>query len=256
MCESAESWGQGAANGKRPMDHNSDPYRQEASPAIPAGGVYQGAPISVLHAGEHVLRSLESRRSVGQGFLSEPGPGREELFRILSIATCVPDHGNLEPWRLIVFSDDTRIAVGERLSAAYRHENNSMELHRLEKFANSVCRAFSHTPLTVLVISSPSLMTKIPIAEQEASAAAVCMNMLNAVHAYGFGAKWVTGWAASSSGAAAVYGLNTHERVVGIIHIGTPTEYPKERKRPDLNRIVRYNPIVEGTNSTTKRNLT
>lgn len=236
------------------MSHDSNPFGQEASPVIPVRDVSQDAPNSVLPACEHVLRSLESRRSVGQGSLSEPGPGREELFRILSIATCVPDHGNLEPWRLIVFSGDTRIAVGERLSAAYRHENKSMDLHRLERFSNSLYRAFSHTPLTVLVISSPSFMTKIPVSEQEASAAAVCMNMLNAVHAYGFGANWVTGWAASSTSAAAVYGLNPHERVVGIIHIGTPMEYPKKRKRPDFKRIVRYNLIEERTNSTAKSN--
>lgn len=193
----------------------------------------------VLPAGEHVLRSLESRRSVGQGFLAAPGPTEAELRRILTIAMRVPDHGKLEPWRLLVFSGEARLQASERLSAIYREEHHFMEPERLEKFAGAMSRVFSYAPLVVLVISSPSLLAKIPVREQEASAAAVCMNMLNAAHAFGFGATWVTGWAADSEGATAFYGLDRHERVIGIIHIGTPTERPNDRPRPDLARIVR-----------------
>ncbi len=194
----------------------------------------------VLPAGEHALRLLETRRSVGQGFLAAPGPSEEELQRILAIATRVPAQGKLEPWRLLVFSGEARLAAGERLSAIYRQEHHFMEPERLEKFAGAMSRVFSYAPLVVLVISSPSVLAKIPVREQEASAAAVCMNMLNAAHAYGFGATWVTGWAADSAGAAEIYGLERHERVIGIVHIGTPTERPDDRPRPDLARIVRH----------------
>jgi len=122
-----------------------------------------------------------------------------------------------------------------------------MEPERLDKFAGVMSRVFSHAPLVVLVIGSPDVLAKIPVREQEASAAAVCMNLLHAAHAYGFGASWVTGWAADSEGAARLYGLDRHERVVGIVHIGTPTERPNDRPRPDLGRVVRYwSPDGEG----------
>lgn len=208
----------------------------------------QAATDFVLPAGEHVLRSLESRRSLGQGFLAAPGPNEDELHRILTIATRVPDHGKLEPWRLLIFSGEARIQAGERLSEIYRSEHDFMEPERLEKFTGAMRRVFSYAPLVVLVISSPSVLAKIPVREQEASAAALCMNMLNAAHAYGFGATWVTGWAADSAGATEFYGLDRHERVIGIIHIGTPTERPGDRPRPDLGRIVRYWSPDGGTN--------
>jgi hypothetical protein len=43
---------------------------------------------------------LRTRRSVGIGFLAEPGPNAAELEEILTIGTRVPDHGKLAPWRL------------------------------------------------------------------------------------------------------------------------------------------------------------
>lgn len=213
---------------------DAHPGADEAIVAPPADGGY------FLPAGEYALRSLETRRSVGAGFLSAPGPSAEELRRILAIATRVPDHGKLEPWRLLVFSGESRLQAGERLAAIYRREHHLMEPERLDKFAGVMSRVFSYAPLVVLVISSPSALAKVPVREQEASSAAVCMNLLNAAHAYGFGASWVTGWAADSEGAAALYGLDRHERVIGIIHIGTATERPNDRPRPDLDRLVRH----------------
>ena len=45
---------------------------------------------------------LLTRRSVGIGFLKEPGPTPDELAQILTIGTRVPDHGKITPWRLVV----------------------------------------------------------------------------------------------------------------------------------------------------------
>ena len=46
-------------------------------------------PDIVLPTGEHVLRALESRRSVAAGLVMTPGPNEEELHRILTIAARV-----------------------------------------------------------------------------------------------------------------------------------------------------------------------
>lgn len=194
----------------------------------------------VLPAGEETLRMLETRRSVGNMFLTAPGPNRDELERMLAIASRVPDHGRLEPWRFLLFEGEARAEVGRRLSEAYRVDYHFREPEKLEKFAGAVARLFTYAPLVVLVISRPDVFAKVPVREQEASAAAVCMNLLNAAHAYGFGATWLTGWSADSPSAGQVYGLENGEKVIGIIHVGTPTEPPVERPRPDLARIVKH----------------
>ncbi len=57
-----------------------------------------------------VVDYLKTRRSVGIGFLKDPGPTPEQLREIITIGVRVPDHGKFEPWRLIVIEGDARIA--------------------------------------------------------------------------------------------------------------------------------------------------
>src|SRR5690606_3579680 len=96
----------GAGDGTRLMEHDIhlQQARDEADPVAAKADF-------VLPTGEHVLRALESRRSVATGLLTTPGPNEEELHRILTIATRVPDHGKLEPWRLLMFEGEARLAA-------------------------------------------------------------------------------------------------------------------------------------------------
>jgi nitroreductase len=67
----------------------------------------------------NLLHCLETRRSVKPAGLSEPGPNPDELRRLLTVASRVPDHGALVPWRFILFQGDARQAACAQLAAAY-----------------------------------------------------------------------------------------------------------------------------------------
>ena len=60
---------------------------------------------------------LLTRRSVGIAFLKDPGPSSAEMEQMLTIATRVPDHGKLTPWRLMVIEGEARVRAGEKLAA-------------------------------------------------------------------------------------------------------------------------------------------
>ena len=45
---------------------------------------------------------LKTRRSVPPAFLTEPGPNAGQLETLLTIASRVPDHGKLAPWRFVI----------------------------------------------------------------------------------------------------------------------------------------------------------
>jgi nitroreductase len=157
---------------------------------------------------------------------------------MLAYACRAPDHGALEPWRFIVIEGDARRSASERLSQCYAIENAGMEASKLEKFTAIMARVFCAAPVVVIVVSRPDRNAKIPVFEQELSAGAVCMNLLTAAHAMGFGANWVTGFAAQSEGARVALGVAAGEKIAGVIHIGTARERPAERKRPDLDAIT------------------
>jgi nitroreductase len=92
--------------------------------------------------------------------------------------------------------------------------------------------------VVVAVVSRVVPHAKIPDWEQELSAGAVCMNLLNAANALGFGASWLTGWCAFDRRILDALGLNASERIAGYIHVGAPKETPADRPRPDLAAVV------------------
>jgi len=91
------------------------------------------------------------------------------------------------------------------------------------------------------VIAAPKPVEKIPQIEQLLSAGALCMNILHAATASGWGACWLTGWPAHDPVfAARAFGCGGGETVAGIVHIATPHEDGPDRARPALDRIVTW----------------
>lgn len=174
------------------------------------------------------------RRSVALTAFAEPGPNADELQQMLTVAARVPDHGMLEPWRFLVIEGEARRQAGALLAEAYEIERTDLEPEKRRKFKEIMARVFSYAPVVVIVISRADPAAKVPEWEQQLSSGAVCMNLLHAADALGFGAVWLTGWAAYSPRAHAVLGLDNGEKVSGIIHIGSVREQPAERRRPDL----------------------
>jgi nitroreductase len=186
-----------------------------------------------------VLTLLETRRSVAAAGLQAPGPDADQTQRLLAIAARVPDHGMLAPWRFILIEGAARAEIGARLSQAYRDNNTHMPEEKREKFAAIMGRLFP-APLAVVVVSRPVEGSAIPAFEQELSAGAVCMNLLTGAAAMGFDGIWVTGWAATHKAALTILGVGEGERVAGILHIGTATESPADRPRPDVVALTTH----------------
>jgi nitroreductase len=177
---------------------------------------------------------LKTRRSISAAFLDEPAPTDAELAEILTIASRVPDHGKLTPWRFIVFRGDARCSAGEALARRYAELHPEADDKQLEEERSRLAKA----PLVVAVVSRTAPHVKIPEFEQLLSAGAAAMNLIHGAHALGFAAQWVTGWIAFDEGASRILGLQPSERVVAVVHIGTATVPPVDRPRPPLAEIV------------------
>lgn len=175
-----------------------------------------------------------TRRSVTLPFLAEPAPDAAELETMLTIAARVPDHGKLAPWRMITYSGDQRVAVGERLAEIAKANNPNISDEQLEVERTQ----FLPAPLTIGVVSTASIHPKIPEFEQLISAGCVAFNLVHAAFALGYGAHWVTRWFAYDDEAATMLGAKEGERFVGFVHIGTPQTRLEDRDRPAIADIV------------------
>ena len=182
-----------------------------------------------------VLRFLAKRRSGLVRGMTEPGPDKQQLDLILRLAARVPDHRKLFPWRFILFQGEARAEFGGKLAAKFIQDCPDMPAERIEHERTRFLRA----PLVIAVISSPKDCPRgTPKWEQELSAGAVCQNMLLAARASGFAAQWLTEWYAFDAHMDEALGLENAERVAGFVYIGTASEQPMERPRPDMANIV------------------
>ena len=177
---------------------------------------------------------LKTRRSVGIGFLKEPGPTPEELNEILTIGVRVPDHGKFVPWRLIVIEGDARARAGEKLAVIQKARNPALDDASLDNER----RQFLPAPVTIGVLLSPKPNPKAPEMEQLLSAGNVCFNLSHAAFALGFAASWTNKWYGFDPEAQQMLGARGGERFVGFVHIGTPTTVIEDRDRPDLSKVV------------------
>jgi nitroreductase len=177
---------------------------------------------------------LRTRRSVAPQRLAGPGPSPEELRTILEIAARVPDHGRLVPWRFVVIGGEARRRIGEVVANAFKADQPDAAEDKVEAERNRLARA----PLVVAVVSRAAPHVKIPDWEQVLSAGAVCMNLVVAANALGYGTSWITEWYAFDRRVLDALGLEPQERIAGFVHIGRPTEPSVERARPVLDDIV------------------
>lgn len=179
------------------------------------------------------IEMLRSRRSVPPHLMTGPGPTATELETLLTVATRVPDHGKLAPWRFILIEGDARDRLGDAIAAIFGRANPEADSERL-----AIERGrFSRAPLVVAVVSRAAPHVKIPEWEQVLSAGAVCMNLTVAANAMGFKTAWLTEWMAYDADARQAVGLDAGETVAGFIHIGRGEPQP-DRVRPELATLV------------------
>lgn len=181
------------------------------------------------------LDILNQRRSVPSRQLGEPGPDAAELEQLFTAAIRVPDHGKLVPFRLLTIRGEARAKLGAALAAIHASNEPDAPPAALEKDRDR----YSFAPLIVAVIARiETNHPKVPEQEQLLSAGCVAYNLLLGAQALGYGAQWLTGWAAYDREAAALLGLAAHERVAAFVHIGSAREPAPERVRPQIGELV------------------
>lgn len=176
-----------------------------------------------------MLDALDRRRSVPSKQLGAPGPDDETLLRMLRSAVRVPDHGKRVPFRFLRIHGEARHALGQRLAQRSRERDPNVSDAVVEKDRHR----FDAAPLILAVIAQVGPDEKIPAQERLLTAGCVCFALLQAAQACGFGAQWLTGWAAYDPEITRELGLGADEALVGFVHLGTPALEAPERERPD-----------------------
>ncbi len=181
-----------------------------------------------------LLTYMTHRRSTPFPLMGETGPDDKTLAAILHLAARVPDHGKLAPWRFIIIPRSKGEVIGAFLESLVRADKPDATDTALAIERGRFMRA----PLCVAVVCCAAPHEKIPVWEQELSAGALCLNLLNAAAAHGFGGTWITEWLAFDRRVAEHFKLAAHERFAGFIHLSKPKDRADDRVRPDMAAIT------------------
>ncbi|GGB57993.1 nitroreductase family protein [Blastomonas aquatica] len=179
-----------------------------------------------------VTAYLASRRSGRPRDMIAPGPDAAQLRAIVATASRTPDHGKLNPWRVVHIAGHQRDALADVLTTAYRAEKpeaGRLEIEAMETFARQA-------PELLVVLYSPREASKIPLWEQELSVGAFIMNLLHATHASGFVGGWITGWPSYSDAVRNHFGT-APETIAGFLFLGTASQPLEERPRPEMDAV-------------------
>jgi nitroreductase len=165
----------------------------------------------------NAIETLLSRRSVPALQLRDPGPSQAQIDIAIDAASRAPDHGALKPWRFVLIRGAARSRLSELLVRRLQQREPATPAGKLDKARNMPLTA----PLVIAVGAHLRHDHKVPEVEQLLSTGAGVMNLLNAFHAQGYGAIWLTGGNAYDPEVAAALGFDAQERCLGFVYVGS-----------------------------------
>ncbi|HEY4975271.1 MAG TPA: nitroreductase [Steroidobacteraceae bacterium] len=183
-----------------------------------------------------IIDVLLSRRSVPALLLGAPGPSAQQIDAAIDTALRAPDHGGLKPWRFVLIQGAARARLSELFVRRLQQREPSTPPGKIDKARRMPLSA----PLVIAVGAHLRLDHKVPELEQLLACGAGVMNLLNAFHAQGYGAIWLTGGNAYDPQIAAALGFDAQERCLGFVYVGSaPAPEDSPPRRPERAAYVR-----------------
>jgi nitroreductase len=179
------------------------------------------------------FETLLSRQS--HWSLAAPGPDDTELGLIFDAALRAPDHGGLRPWRFVVVRNEARAELAQVLFdlAVARDPDTPRAVHEQRSQAAYVA------PVIIALGAAVTPGSHVPEIEQLLSLGAAAMNMLNAIHALGYGGVWATGSLTYDPDLRNALDFDPSVHLLGFLLVGSRVDAGAAPPRPPRSRHVR-----------------
>lgn len=183
----------------------------------------------------NAIEALLARRSIPAQCLVAPGPDDAQLALAFDAVLRAPDHGRMRPWRFKLIRGGARERFAELLVRAAQAREPDIPQRQLDKLRARPL----HAPLVIAVSARLRDNPKVPEIEQLLSAGAGLMNLLNALHALGFGAITLTGASVYDPAVVQALGYGSGEKLLCFVYVGTVgAVVPAAPERPAPGEIV------------------
>ncbi|MEJ6776026.1 MAG: nitroreductase [Crocinitomicaceae bacterium] len=174
---------------------------------------------------------IRERRTIYPEQFSDRKVHKEQLEVILNNAQWAPTHGNTQPWRFKVFTEEARQTLGDFLVKTY------IKLTPKEKQTDIKVSKLLNRPTMASAIIAVCMERQpeekiLEIEEIEAVACAI-QNIHLTCTAYGLGGFWSTPKLIYTQEMNEFLGLGEKDKCLGLFFIGYPSiEWPKGHRKP------------------------
>ncbi|GAA4342289.1 nitroreductase [Flaviaesturariibacter amylovorans] len=187
---------------------------------------------------DDINRLIRERRSVFPKQY-DPNTSVDEavIKQVLENATWAPSHGNLQPWKFVVFTGDGRQKLAEFQSELYKTE------------AGDNCKPATYEGLRANPLKAAAVIAlclkrdpnkKFPEIEEIAAVSAAVQNMYLTVTAYGLGGYWTTGGVTYKESAKSFFGLGPDDTLMGFFYIGAVAAPSPAKERAPLEEKIEW----------------
>lgn len=145
------------------------------------------------------------------------------VTQILENATWAPSHGNIQPWRFVVFCGEGLQKLATFQAELYKKEAG-------ENFKEATYQTLSTNPQkashVIALCMKRDPAKKFPEMEEIAAASCAVQNIYLSVAAYGLGGYWTTGGVTYKPSAREFFGLTEDDKLLGffyLAHVAVPS---------------------------------
>jgi len=182
---------------------------------------------------EEINQLIRQRRSVFPRQFQEGAKVADDVVRqIVENATWAPSHGNIQPWKFIVFTGEGLQKLATYQSELYRETAG-------EKFKEATFESLRTNPLkashVIAICMKRDPNKKFPEVEEICATAAAVQNIYLSVTAYGLGGYWTTGGITYNEKAKPFFGLEEDDRLLGFFYIGQVAVASPDKPRAPLS---------------------
>jgi nitroreductase len=191
------------------------------------------APAAVLTAetgdGAALMALLHKRQTLLPKRLGPPGPDAAQLAAIVAAAGQSPDHGRLQPWRLVLVPGDARPALADAFAQALIERDAQALPEQIEQARD---KAYRSPVLLLAVVDLARGDAAIPAAERIVAAGCALQNMLLMATSLGFGSALTSGKALHSGAVRQLFALADGEEPLCFLSVGSAVAPKAARQRP------------------------
>lgn len=177
---------------------------------------------------------LMTRRSANARALAAPGPDAMTMAAIVKAGAQAPDHGRLVPFRFLRIADAARHRLADLLEASSRELQPDLPAPEIERARE---KAHQGPEILALIGRIEADHPKITASDQWLAVGCALENVLLAVQAAGFAAAVRSGKFLETKAMRDGFGLAPNEHFTCLIAMGTPTDWPPEKPKPELDRV-------------------